>query len=387
MNLLYLTLAYLPSTGGVQRSVRNLAAEFVRRGHQVTIVADGASSRSAGVSFRREAPATVVSLRIPTAFHWGLRHKIRSRALDGINLLGLAALCYFRRIDLVHCHLINVDTRYAMGLRKTLGIRTMITLRGGEFSQWIKDKPARREYVRRMLRSADIITALSASQLNDARELEPNLSCPTRVIPNPVDVATITRLAESSSADLPEKPYFMFSGRFESEKGLEDVIEAYLRILTRNPEFAFDLVLVGGGSLESELRAQASRGTGASRIRFWGECQYETCLRLIQRAAGLILPSRESEGCPNVLLEAMALETPVIVSDLGPLQEMIKHRVNGEVFARRDVQALQTCMERIAPDTEACRRYAAAGLEHLERRHRFDSIANAYEELYASLRH
>jgi hypothetical protein len=40
MNILLLTFAYLPSTGGVQRSVRNLAAAYAKRGHRVTIAAD-----------------------------------------------------------------------------------------------------------------------------------------------------------------------------------------------------------------------------------------------------------------------------------------------------------------------------------------------------------
>ena len=41
MNVLFLTFTYFPRTGGAERSVRNLAAEFVKRHHQVTIATDG----------------------------------------------------------------------------------------------------------------------------------------------------------------------------------------------------------------------------------------------------------------------------------------------------------------------------------------------------------
>ena len=193
MNLLYLTFAYLPSTGGVQRSVHNLAAEFVQRGHNVTIVADGTELGTRWFSILREPPAEVFALRIPTPFHWGIRHRVRSVGRDLVNLVALAVFCRLRRIQVVHCHLINADTRYALTLKKLLGIKVVITLRGGEFTHWIEGKPRRQAYVRQMLRSADAVTALSQAQLDDARSLEPALPTLTSVIPNPADSSAINR--------------------------------------------------------------------------------------------------------------------------------------------------------------------------------------------------
>jgi glycosyltransferase involved in cell wall biosynthesis len=385
MNLLYLTFAYLPSTGGVQRSVHNLTAEFVRRGHNVTVVADGSESGTNWFSIRGEPPAQVFSLRIPTPFYWGIRHKVRSVCQDCMNLLALAVFCRRHQIQVVHCHLINVDTRYALMLKKILGTKMVITLRGGEFTHWIEGKPWRREYVRRMLRSADAVTAMSQAQLDDARNLEPALPPINCVIPNPVDAAGIVELASNSRAVLPASPYLIFSGRLEPMKSIETLIRAYHGVISQNQSFPFDLVLVGGGSLEAQLREQAVRGPAESRIRFVGDLSYRECLAYIKGASFLVLPSRESEGCPNVLLEAMALGTPVIVSDYAPLLEMITAGVNGEVFPRCDAGALQACLERVAFQSERRKQYTLEGISYLEKRHPFDKIAEAYEEIYRTL--
>jgi glycosyltransferase involved in cell wall biosynthesis len=385
MNLLYLTLTYLPSTGGVQRSVHNLASEFVRRGHNVTVAADGSESGTNWFTIRGEAPAQIFSLRIPTPFHWGIRHKIGSLCRDAMNLTALTAFCRRQRIQVVHCHLINVDTRYALRLKKILGTKMVITLRGGEFTHWIDEKPWRRVYVRRMLRSADAVTALSEAQLDDARSLEPALPPILSVIPNPTDVASVVELAANSKVALPTYPYFIFSGRFEPMKSIETLIQAYHRVISQNRSFPLDLILAGGGSLEAELREQAIRGAAANRIHFLGELSYRECLAYIQGASFLVLPSRESEGCPNVVLEAMALQTPVIVSDYPPLLEMVTGGVNGEVFPRCDPASLQRCLERVAFQPERRKQYAREGIAYLEKRHQFDKIAAAYERIYSTL--
>lgn len=384
MNILFLTFAYLPSTGGVQRSVRNLAAELVSRGHRVTIATDGPWSGIAERGLQPGTPADVLVLHIPTAFHWSFTHRVKSALRDGYNLLRLAWLCRRRRIEVIHCHLLNVDTRYAAVLKRFLGIRMVITLRGDELTTWIEGKPHRVEYVRRMLRTADIVTALSQAQMDAARELEPALSCAEEAIPNPAAVEAI-RAAVDAEAIVPSRPYLLFLGRFVPFKSIDTLIEAYHGVIRQDPAFPLDLVLVGDGELEKPLREQAAQGAAAARIHFAGLRSWPESLRLIQQARFLVLPSHEAEGCPNVLMEAMALGTPVIVSDSPQLTEMVSAGVNGEVFPRRDAAALQACLESVSLDVARREQYAREGFEFLKRRHSFSKIVNAYERIYAQL--
>lgn len=384
MNVLFLTFTYLPRMGGAERSVRNLAAELTSRGHQVTIATDARWSGIQKFGMQRGAPADVLALRIPEPYYWRLGRTLRSICLDCYNVFRLVLLCRRRKIQIVHCHLINVDTRYAKMLKRILGVKMLVTLRGSELTTWIRDHPHREIHVRKMLRWADMVTALSEGQLRDARELQPAMTALTEMIPNPVDVDAI-RAAVDDGMALPAAPYFLFVGRFVGFKSLETLIDAYHRVILKDPTFPVDLILAGGGELDEPLRRQAAGGPAASRIQFLGARTWAESLRLIQGASFLILPSHESEGCPNVLMEAMALGTPVIVSDNSRLLEMVTAGVNGEVFPRRDAAGLQACLERVSLDPVRRAEYAREGLLHLERRHRFDEIVDRYESIYRQL--
>jgi glycosyltransferase involved in cell wall biosynthesis len=381
MNILLLTFAYLPSIGGVQRCVHDLARELTRRGHRVKIVADAEWSGVATPGRYSSEPCDVLMMRIPPPFNWEYVPKLRSIWRDACNLLRLAVLCRRSRIDVIHCHLINVDTRYGVLLKKLLGIRLVVTLHGNETSSWIAGKPHRIEYVRNILACADAVSALTQGQIDDALRLEPKVGGRIVRIPNPVDVAAI-RAAVDQDTTLPVRPYIVYVGRFVECKSLDLLIEAYHRVLAGNPHFSADLVLVGGGELEEQLRRQARQSLGSDRIHFAGERLWGQSLRLIEKASALVLASHDDEGCPLVVLEAMALGTPIIVSDNPRLVEMISAGVTGQVFPRRDAVALQACLERIPLDNETRVSYADACLRRLEERHNLDHVVSECLTLY-----
>ncbi len=376
MNLLLLTYAYIPSTGGVQRSVHNLATELAARGHSVLVASDGPCL----FDYQPNGPVSHLRLRIPTAFRSRKPDYLQRGLRDTWNLAALAALCARRRIELIHCHLINMDTRYALHLRRWLGIRVVVTLRGGEFGHWVERHPPRRAYVRRILESADAVTALSEAQLADARQASVTLPPLTAVIPNPVDPEKLAALAGPPAAS--PHPYIVCAGRLEAEKSVGLLLQAYQHLLSSQPDYPFDLLIIGGGSLQRPLQESAAAGPAASRIRFTGEIDYPSSLALIRDAALLVLPTERGEGCPNVVLEAMALGTPVLASANPPLLELIEDRINGETFPSGSVTALCERLAALGRDQASQARYVREARQFLHRRHRMFVAMNRYESLY-----
>jgi glycosyltransferase involved in cell wall biosynthesis len=116
----------------------------------------------------------------------------------------------------------------------------------------------------------------------------------------------------------------VFAGRLSPEKGVRDLIDAWLAWGEDAPE----LRIIGHGALWSEL---TDRAAGAGNISFLGQVDSQTAEAEIGSARLLILPSRWFEGFPLVLREAFALGTPIAVSNKGPLPE-IAAQADGLVF-------------------------------------------------------
>ncbi len=134
-----------------------------------------------------------------------------------------------------------------------------------------------------------------------------------------------------------ENPYFLFVGRLEVIKGLQTLIELWTRVRD------FDLLVVGTGSYEKELRAKAASN---QRIKFLGALPQRDLGSLQFHALACIVPSITYETFGAVIIEAFARKTPVIVRDLGALPEVIHDSGGGFVY--RTEEELLAAMHRIA---------------------------------------
>jgi glycosyltransferase involved in cell wall biosynthesis len=133
------------------------------------------------------------------------------------------------------------------------------------------------------------------------------------------------------------RPYFLFVGRLEKIKGLQNIL----------PEFAgegdCDLLVSGSGTYEAELRRQAA---GSSRVRFLGWVPQGAIGPYSHHAIAAIVPSITYETFGIIIIEAFARKTPVIVNDLGALPEVVYDSGGGYVY--RTQEELRRAMKLLA---------------------------------------
>lgn len=168
------------------------------------------------------------------------------------------------------------------------------------------------------------------------------------------------------------RPYFLFVGRLEKIKGLDDVIPVFRDY----PEA--DLVIAGDGEYGATLRAL---GEGMPNVRFLGRVPLEELRRYYEHAIGLIVPSVCFETFGIILIEAFRQGTPVIARRIGPFPEIVDTSGGGELFGTRD--ELVGAMRRLQQDPERRARLAAAGYEAFVSRWSERAVVPQYLDIVA----
>lgn len=185
---------------------------------------------------------------------------------------------------------------------------------------------------------------------------------------------TVVRAKASDAAPLQERPYFLFVGRLEKFKGLQDVIPCFD---ARSPA---DLLVAGTGDFEPELRDLSA---GRDTIRFLGNVGPDALPGLYHHAIALIAPSQCYEVFPMVALEAFRESTPVIARDLGPYRQIVEESEAGLLFV--DEASLHAALKTLHTDRSLRDRMGASGRAAVETRWSETTAVNDWFDLVRSI--
>ena len=149
---------------------------------------------------------------------------------------------------------------------------------------------------------------------------------------------------------------FVFVGRVVRDKGINELVEAFVRLHQAEPAtrlilvgwFEDNLAPVSDQTKQAIERCDAIEAVGSqSDVRPW-----------LAAADVLVFPSYR-EGFPNVVLEAGALDLPSIVTDINGSREIIVHGKNGVIVPPRNAQALLQAMTQFVQNPQATQAMAA----------------------------
>ena len=271
-----------------------------------------------------------------------------------------------RRLGVVPCYVIGhhySDHIYVLNR----GLKRRLFLAGETFSQNVANA---------LVVPTDEVRSL----LTERQEPPP---CKVSVVPYGIDIEAI----RPSSPDAPDKIrrelrleenyVAMTCCRLNPEKGLQYLLQAVPGLVRRRPDFR--LVLVGSGPFETELRDWCQRLDIESVVHFVGF--RNDALDWLAAADVVIQPSLSESFC-QTLVEALALEKPVVMTPVGAAPEVIGDNARGRLVPVADAQALEEALAELAGDPPLARRLARAGREHVLESLSPAGMARSYEEIY-----
>ncbi len=207
------------------------------------------------------------------------------------------------------------------------------------------------------------------------------------MVPNGVNVREYT---SEGSADLsgfrskfalPEEKIVLFVGRLVYEKGIHVFVNAIPKVLEQvNAKF----VIVGNGYMKESLSDLARTMGLGHKVVFTGFVDDET-LKNLQRCADVSVVPSLFEPFGIVALEAMAAKTPIVVSDVGGLAEIVEHDVTGVKVYPENPDSLAWGIKRVLLDRKYAERIRNRAYKKVKEDHNWDKISRQTIAIYKEI--
>lgn len=288
-----------------------------------------------------------------------------------------------RGIDLLHAHDYKTNL-LALMLARATGTRALSTVHGWtghstreRFCYYPADKKVLARFPRVIAVSAHI-----------ARELVQHGADPTRVttILNAIDHRQFRRdpsqltAARAAYGFEPHHTVIGAVGRLEPQKRFDLLLEAFAVLRINDADLR--LMIVGDGSLRHQLEHQRRAMGLTDSVVLTG---HVTDVARLHHAFDLFVQSSDYEGTPNAVLEAMAMETPIVATEAGGTAELVLDGVHGRIVPVGKVDRLIWGLQAALADRHRTRLMAARARARVEGELSFESRCRRVERIYQEM--
>jgi glycosyltransferase involved in cell wall biosynthesis len=194
-------------------------------------------------------------------------------------------------------------------------------------------------------------------------------------IPNGVAIMNYQLNCEDSN-------YILFGGRLVKEKGIDCLMHAY-SMLNENLKARFALIIVGFGADELRLKNLANDLKINKKVKFIPWLCSKDFIQMISKCSIFVLPSF-FECMPVSILEAMALNKPIIASDIPGSNDIINHMENGLLFKKGDINSLKNCLE-LFLNHDLILKDFVKNEQNTIKKYSFENISEEYLKLFNKL--
>jgi glycosyltransferase involved in cell wall biosynthesis len=371
-----------PPIGGGGSTVTKYALEYLAKaGHDVTLI----TSRYKDLP-RREVQSGATIIRVPA-----IRRYKDYAAMWELVTFGISALVYtffytFRhRVDFIQAYF-AVPAGWVAWMLSFVPVRRnggrpipyAVYFGGSDIpnanpSRFKNVYPLITPLLRAIWRRAKFRTVCSEDLVRLAKEADSTSEF--LCIPNGVDTKRFAPIVRPANP----RVKILFIGRLIPRKGFQRVVRALPRVreLARLP---FEVEVVGTGAAQTELNTLAGTLGVSDLIHYVGTVSYDKLEQSYQYADIFVLTSL-SEGMPSVILEAMGCGLPIIASDVGGNNEIVKEGENGFLIQGDDIETLAKQLAQLINDG-ALRQAQGSRSRTFALQYDWSHIMGQYDALY-----
>lgn len=369
MNICILTSAEFPPKEGIGNYIYNMAQQFIKIGHKVTIITRGGLHRT-----KEDYINGIQLFRVPFVliypFHIYMHSFFVNRLFKTIEY----------KFDILNVHtplppLMKSKIPVVLTFHSPMLSGARVTPVTDIISLAIKFQSKYISYPLelRLINNSTIITAVSKRVARELTEYGPECRDIT-VIFNGVDENVFMPIPKDRS-----QKYILYTGRISYGKGLNELIDAAYNIHKSRNDVQF--LLAGDGPLLGYLKKKVKEMDLEDTVIFLGHVGRDEIVSLYQNATIFIFPSYH-EGLPGSLLEAMSCALPIIATNVPGNSELIEHNHNGILVPARDATGLSAALLQLLDDPKRQNQLGQNARTTIVERYSWNKIAKNILQCY-----
>jgi glycosyltransferase involved in cell wall biosynthesis len=231
------------------------------------------------------------------------------------------------------------------------------------------------------LKEASAIRTISRYNIDFLHRHVPALrNKPMTVIHSSVDLSKIIRVKRNRSKIFT----ILYVGSLEPRKGVDDLLHALTGFSTPN---GWELHIIGDGLERKKLEKLARTLNFSGSVTFHGAKSFEHVSEAYHHCDVVIAPSRygkkgRTEGIPNVVIEALAHERPVITTRISGIPELVEDGITGLLVSPDDRIGLTKAIEKVYQDQAGSAEMAKRGRLRVENEFNLEQNAQAQLDMF-----
>ena len=376
MKILMLTWEYPPRiVGGIARVVNDLSKRLIKDGHDVYVI----TYKEGNVPYYENDKGVHVyrvdnyMINANNFIDWTmqLNFNMISKATEIINKEG--------KFDVIHAH--DWLVAYAAKtLKDSFGIPLVSTIHATEAGRNSGIHTPEQKYVNDtewMLtyESSEVIVN-SKFMKNDLQRLFGLPYEKINVVPNGINTTAYNGVEKDydfrRKYAMDNEKIILFMGRLVYEKGVQHLISAMPKILAGYHDAK--LIIAGKGGMIDELKSQVNAMGLGNKVYFTGYLNAKQVSKMYKCADISVFPSTY-EPFGIVALEAMLAGVPTVVSDVGGLNEIVEHRVDGMKSYAGNPNSLADSILELLLNPELCDKITKKAKQKVKNEYNWAKIA------------